>query len=574
MTDKKTSINNNQPAKPSKETVYVDVDDDITTIIDKVEAAKEKIVAVVLPKRSTVLQSTVNMRLLKRRADHAGKKIVLITSDTTISPLAGIAGLHVAKNLQSKPFIPGKEAPDDGEVNDEDPKEATLDYHRSIGELAAVSALDEPEEIDMGDDETKPTDKSANAPNSKIKIPDFDKFRLKLLIFAVFGAGLLIFLYLAIFVLPKAFIIVKTGGVEIYTDFSLTASGDAESLDLEKGLIPASLQTKDQTIQEQVTASGERNDGDKATGSVTISIPCSQVTGPAPVVPAGTGVSSGGLTFVTQQEARLDNPDFSGGCKFIDTINVIAQEGGSKYNIGASSFTVAGYSAISASSSSAMTGGTDKITKVVSQSDIDKVKQKITTENSDGFSQTFLSELDGQGFYPIESTLKLSDPKTSASPAVGQPASTTNVTVKVSYKVMAVKKDDLSKVVTAELNKKMDTSKQELAGDNVLTNIKVSVTDQKSPTLATLEISQTALAVPIIDENEVRILAAGQKTSTIKNAVSAIPGVEEVEVKMTPFWVSVAPKRISKITVIQEQITIPQADQQSESSSQQNDQNP
>src|SRR3989344_1419410 len=98
-----------KPAKPSKDTVYVDVEDDITTVIDKVEGASEKIVALILPKRASVMQSTVNMRLLKRAADKAEKSVVLITSDEALLPLAGIVGLHTAKNLQSKPEIP--EAP-------------------------------------------------------------------------------------------------------------------------------------------------------------------------------------------------------------------------------------------------------------------------------------------------------------------------------------------------------------------------------------------------------------------------------------------------------------------------------
>jgi len=59
--------------KPAKDTVYIDIDDDITAIIDKVEAAKNKVVALVLPKRSSVLQSIVNMRLLKRGADNSSK---------------------------------------------------------------------------------------------------------------------------------------------------------------------------------------------------------------------------------------------------------------------------------------------------------------------------------------------------------------------------------------------------------------------------------------------------------------------------------------------------------------------
>src|ERR1043165_8529377 len=94
------------PPKPSKDTVYIDIEDEITAVIDKVEAAKEKIVALVLPKRATTFQSIVNMRLLKRSADKADKKVVLITGEAALLPLAGAAGLHVAKNLQSAPAIP------------------------------------------------------------------------------------------------------------------------------------------------------------------------------------------------------------------------------------------------------------------------------------------------------------------------------------------------------------------------------------------------------------------------------------------------------------------------------------
>src|SRR5436305_11517825 len=96
-------------APPSKDVIYVDVDDEITSIIDKVENSGHKVTALVLPKRAASLQSIVNMKLLKRSADTAGKNVVLITSEHALLPLAGAAGLHVAKNLQSAPEIP--EAP-------------------------------------------------------------------------------------------------------------------------------------------------------------------------------------------------------------------------------------------------------------------------------------------------------------------------------------------------------------------------------------------------------------------------------------------------------------------------------
>ena len=90
----------------SKDTIYVDIDDEITALIDKVRASNAKVVALVLPKRAAVLQSIVNMKLLKRTAENEKKNLVLITSEAGLLPLAGAVGLHVAKTLTSKPEIP------------------------------------------------------------------------------------------------------------------------------------------------------------------------------------------------------------------------------------------------------------------------------------------------------------------------------------------------------------------------------------------------------------------------------------------------------------------------------------
>jgi hypothetical protein len=134
---------------PGKETVYIDVEDEITSIIDKVEASKSKIVVLMLPKRATTLQSVVNMRLLKRSADHAKKNLVLVTNESALLPLAGAAGIHVARDLKSAPTIPDSPLvqddatepplPAEGDEDEPDGQPAKLDYKRSIGELAAAA---------------------------------------------------------------------------------------------------------------------------------------------------------------------------------------------------------------------------------------------------------------------------------------------------------------------------------------------------------------------------------------------------------------------------------------------------
>src|SRR5690554_550298 len=133
----------------SKETIYVDVDDEITNIIEKVKSSDKKIIALVLPKRATTLQSIVNMKLLKKAAQNNKKSIVLITSETALLPLAGAAGIHVAESLQSKPVIPplpdhmGDAAEEPIDLGDDS---AAIDKRTPVGELASKAS--EPEETE------------------------------------------------------------------------------------------------------------------------------------------------------------------------------------------------------------------------------------------------------------------------------------------------------------------------------------------------------------------------------------------------------------------------------------------
>ena len=135
---------------PAKDVIYIDVDDEITTIIDKVRSSQSKILALVLPKRATTLQSIVNMKLLKRASDDANKHLVLITGEAGLMPLAANVGLYVAKTLQSKPEIPEvphslTEAPDNHEeaISLEDPAAAVVRPSAAAGSIADANPINQ-----------------------------------------------------------------------------------------------------------------------------------------------------------------------------------------------------------------------------------------------------------------------------------------------------------------------------------------------------------------------------------------------------------------------------------------------
>jgi len=558
------------PPKPSKDVIYIDVDDEITSIIDKIENSKEKVVALVLPKRAASLQSTVNMKLLKRSADDAGKNPVLITSEAALLPLAGAAGLHVAKNLQSVPEVPSaphghhpathkaeetlaEEVPEDGEASEED-LPGKIDYDsRSIGALATAHEADNTEAIDLDDEDAadEPKPKAAKAPkDKKNRVPNFDRFRMMLGLGILGVIALIVFIIMALFVLPKATVTLATTSEPVSANFNLNASSDTQAVDVAKGVIPAKVETTDQMSNQSVTATGQQNNGDKATGSVSMSV-C--VTGSTPSdVPAGSGVSANGLSYITQQTAHF-NPTFqtcgggSGVLAKSNNVDITAQQAGSKYNTTISSATISGYSGVSAAGSAS--GGSDDIVTVLSQSDVDNATQKLTGGSSGtDFTKQFQDKLAGQGEYVLTSTLKAGSPNINASPAVGQPASTANVTIKVTYTVLTLKKSDLSAAIEDKVADQIDKTKQKLNG-SFLNDADISVT-QTSDHAATLAINENTTAVPIIDVASVKKQVAGKKAGDIKAALDGWAGVKSVDVKLSPFWVSKAPSKASKIKVI------------------------
>jgi hypothetical protein len=558
--------------KPGKDVIYIDVDDEITAIIDKVDTAKQKIVALVLPKRAATLQSIVNMRLLKRSAAAAGKSVVLITSENALIPLAGAAGLHVAKNLQSKPEIP--EAPiaiaaaqnnpesEDEEISEEelDGQPQKLDYEKPIGELA--SAHEEPEEIalDNEDHSAVPAAAAAAAAHKKshksgkgLKVPDFDKFRL--LLFGGIGALvlLIVFLIFATKVLPKAKVTVTTTSTPVSLDTSLTASGDAKALDESKKIIPSVLKTSDQSINQQVKATGQKNLGEKATGSATLK----NCGDNAVTLPAGTGFSANGANFITQKSITLNSGNFTppptSACKgsgdHVGTVSVAAQSSGTKYNVNDVSVTVVG----SVTGTVSASGGTDNNVTILTQQDVDAAKAKITSGDSDKFSKDFQKQLEDQGLYIFASTLKIADPAVTSTPAVGEQTDNASVHVKITYSVLAVQKTNLETLVKSALEKQIDKKKEKLSDDNVLDGLTVTVQNQNQAN-ATLAISKDSTAIPILNLQAIKEQSKGKKTSQIKSFINAYPGVKNVDVKYSPFWVSSAPKNTAKITVTQNQL--------------------
>jgi hypothetical protein len=555
-----------------KVTVYVDVDDEITTVIDKMRSADGRIVALVLPKRAALMQSIVNMKLLKRSADDSKKRLVLITTEAGLLPLAGAAGIHVASTLQSAPAIPAVAGLDNADDIDsvsadaDDPADAlNLDEvaETPIGELAGVPAAvsNEPETIELDNDDapaavaaTKGAKKPKGKKNSKLKVPNFSRFRVLITLGIVALVVLGFFLYLALAVLPKATITISTDSSDVKTNATVTLDPNAATVSADASTIPASTQQKQASSAQQVAASGSQNNGNQAHGSVIITnCSNSDVT-----IPAGTGLSANGQTYLTATDLSLNSGNFDSSqhCKasgnHVGSVGVTAQKGGAGYNVdNNTTFTVASSSSYDASSLKArangpVNGGTDNIVKVVAQADIDSAKQKLGAVDTNPFRLALQQALQQNGFTPIPITFNGGTPTITQSANVGDKVDTVTVTQVTTYVMYGAKESDLKKVVVANVNKQIDESKQAILDDGTSkATYKVTNTAPEQVVL-----SATSTTGPHIVVDQLKAKVAGMKAGAIRDLIKQTPGVTDVKVKYSPFWVDSTPKKASKITVI------------------------
>ena len=55
--------------RPAKKILYIEIDDEVTSIYDKLVKLKYKNIYLVVPQRAVIFQSAINLKILKRKAE-------------------------------------------------------------------------------------------------------------------------------------------------------------------------------------------------------------------------------------------------------------------------------------------------------------------------------------------------------------------------------------------------------------------------------------------------------------------------------------------------------------------------
>lgn len=452
------------------EIIYIESDAEITEAIDKLKNAKKDSVKLVVPARSTLLASVVNLKLLKKAAIDHKRELILITNDKTAKHLAGGVGLAVAPNLKAEAKVP-ENIREDISPDIIEPPKSSLEEDEATNDDATepVSKSDDskPFESDksvdapqlrsrsLSDDE--PTD-SKSSKKKTPQVPNFNNLQKRIWLIGGGLAGLILFIILAT-IIPSAQVTLNVQAQKQPLDLRFTVDSSTNKSDFANQVVAGSNLSNDKDANANFNATGKKDVGTKASGTVKL-VNCEDTD--AHDLSAGATLSASGKNFATTTAVTIPAGQFSGGGKNCTSgsvsVDIVAVENGDSYNLGNAQFSVPSLSG-NFSGTGSTSGGSSKQITIVSQDDIDKAKQGLIDQNKDQQKSDLVARAstDSKTF---DDTFKVEVISFSSSVPAGTEGNGGSVTAKLRYSILAVKNSELNGLFDANVEKVIPANSQ------------------------------------------------------------------------------------------------------------------
>ncbi|HSX03035.1 MAG TPA: hypothetical protein VLI05_07060 [Candidatus Saccharimonadia bacterium] len=554
--------------------LYLEADEDITSAIDKLHKVAGEAVQIVVPKRSTMLQSIINLKLLKKAAADAGKELVLVTNDRVASDLAGRVGLAVAPSLGAKAVLTAAEAPeppkaedvieaDDPEPPQPDPTKADepapapkkpLFARKSLGDKAAVSlaAVTEAGAPELASAAAADTVAVGPVPGPGPKLPNFGRLQRRLL-WGGLAVVLVVGYFVAMYFLTSAKITLYAAGSKVAIDTSFTVDPSASKSDTAGAVLAGQVVTFSKDLSGSFTPTGSKDEGTKAGGTMTV---VNNDTVPHDFV-AGTHFQApDGKQFITNTAVHVD----AASASIVNhqpvivaakaTVAVTATQNGDGYNEAAAKYTITGLppdqQQYTYGQGAQMSGGTSKTVTVVTQVDVDKAKADLLAKDKSG-GQTALDSHVPSGYQALSGTQQQTASNVSSSPSVDAEGTTATLSLKAVYTELAVKKTDYAAVVEAQEQKQIGAQNQ--IYDNGLSTAQLTPGPPEASGRQSFQLTTQAYDGLKLDKTQIADQLKGKRYGDASEAAGQLPGVQRVEISLWPAWVTRLPGRASQIHI-------------------------
>jgi hypothetical protein len=594
--DEEAKVQDSSELISKKKVVYIEIDDEVTSVYDRIKSVRSKHIYIVAPKRAILFQSVVNLKILHRKAEEKGKVIYLITNDTNGIHLAQKVGITVYNKSKGdgSPALFSTEASDErlritplrATVNSLEEKTPTrlkerkisiseiLRSRRSGGKSAlSVSAL------------SKKKKSKKKKKNSKLVIISPNRHALIGLI-CVSMVILLFIVYIAlpgvtIYLTPSASVLEKSVNITL-ADFNKNRAELETNATHMIGSYKVDT-TVTRTLTQVSTGKEFSENAKNASGLITI---YNTSENEWPLVPTTRFQTDEGLIFripaaVTIPPAGASGPGSAEAFVKADAYDVNGLIVGERGNIEASSFFLPGLKESSRStlygeSSAAMTGGFSDYTSFVSLEDIEATKSRINDE----LLKAAIEELEivvsdqsdlagGDINYELlkgDQAIKFGEVSTQIPQGLeNQKLEEFSISGSVTVTGVYYDRDAMLTILRDELLLKKSPQKELVRVNEDSTTYRIFEWDDLAGKIK-LTANIKGIEQFEIDpdkENGVRLLdkikdhIMGQNTEDAKTYIQNLPEVNKVEIDSWPIWAPTIPKVLDNIDFeIRDAITV------------------
>lgn len=281
-----------------------------------------------------------------------------------------------------------------------------------------------------------------------------------------------------------------------------------------------------------IGATGKKDVGDKAKGSVTI---YNNNTASSVTLSSGAVIKSeSGLEFTLDKDVKVASASgdiFSGTKPGTASVDVTAGDIGTNYNLpSGTKFSVVGNSSMAAKNDSAFSGGSKKTVTVVSKDDLAKLKTELIKSLEDKAGGELVKQTE-QDSIVLPIVLSTNVEKTKYDKDAGDEAKAVKLIASVSFTGLSYQEAEARKFAKEILQK--NYSKDMIFDENNI-KIKVNNAEQKSPKEITASLIMNASLLPKIDGQAISKELAGKSFKEAEVILSRIPQVERTQILYSP----------------------------------------
>ncbi|MBI4023198.1 baseplate J/gp47 family protein [Candidatus Berkelbacteria bacterium] len=532
-----------------REILYLEPDEEITSVIDKLRQLSGARVSLVFPKQANLIASPVNVKLLAREAKRQKKEITIVTQDPVGTRVASQAGLPVFADLNDRqPVASGRG--DRPEVED------VIDLAEPADAPPSETEAASPVPVKRYDRGAGPTSEPAfsQPPPSRPTSVASGRPRRRGVILSLLTLLIALFLGWFFFLYPSATVVLTVATDPVNETVEVTVDNNLTEPDEATGHIPGQKFQSDVSAKAVFEATGTKDIGTKATGSIALE----NRLGETLTLPVGTTFARGTIVFrstaaVTLPAATasldpLGNPIVRPGTA---SVAVEAADPGAAANLVAGEFTVtsldtAKQAKVTAKSTAAFSGGESREVKIVTEEDIAAATASLAESHRSELTDRLKAQ--ANQFTVLGNTIEVETLDAVPSLAADSEANEFEVVGTVRSRAIGFEAHAYQAMVVALVNQRLGEGKTLVVTNADSVETSVGRTEYGNGLLI-LSGTIRSEAVQQLDHESLKALIAGQSVLAAETHLAEQEGIEQARVRVRPSFRQSIPRSTAKISI-------------------------